>query len=102
MTLSQVAGLFYVLVGGLSLALGVALIEFCKHGRAEAAKANVPLRAALRAKARLASNAERKSQTQRGNQREHERLGWNGGAFGGVSIRYTFIHFNTYFIHFEI
>ncbi|KAJ8736978.1 hypothetical protein PYW07_000249 [Mythimna separata] len=83
LTLSQVAGLFYVLVGGLSLALGVALIEFCKHGRAEAARANVPLRAALRAKARLANNAERKTQSQRGTQREHDRLGWNGGAFGG-------------------
>lgn len=86
MTLSQVAGLFYVLVGGLSLGLTVALIEFCKHGRAEAARANVTLRAALRAKAHIASNAERKNQTQRGTQREQERLGWNGGAYGAVSF----------------
>ncbi|KAI8431004.1 hypothetical protein MSG28_001094 [Choristoneura fumiferana] len=60
LTLSQVAGLFYVLVGGLSLALGVALVEFCQHGRAEAARANVPLRAALTAKARLASRGDHK------------------------------------------
>lgn len=87
MTLSQVAGLFYVLVGGLLVALCVALIEFCQHGRAEAARANVPLRAALRAKARLASRAERKTPTHRASsQREHDRLGWNGGAFGGVSV----------------
>lgn len=85
MTLSQVAGIFYVLVGGLALALGVALVEFCQHGRAEAARANVPLRAALRAKARLASRSERKTPPQR-TQSDHERLGWNGAAFAGVSI----------------
>ncbi|CAH0577972.1 unnamed protein product [Chrysodeixis includens] len=89
LTLSQVAGLFYVLVGGLLVALFVALIEFCQHGRAEAARANVPLRAALRAKARLASHAERKTPTHRSSQREHDRLGWNGGAFGGVSQYYS-------------
>ncbi|CAH0703354.1 unnamed protein product [Spodoptera exigua] len=81
LTLSQVAGLFYVLVGGLSLAMGVALIEFCRHGRSEAARANVPLRDALRAKAHL-GNTERKGQSQRGPQRDNDRLGWNGGAFG--------------------
>lgn len=86
MTLGQVAGLFYVLVAGLILALIVALIEFCRHGRAEAARANVPLRAALKAKARLSSHAERKTPPQRNPQREHDRLGWNGGAFAGVSI----------------
>ncbi|CAH1647575.1 unnamed protein product [Spodoptera littoralis] len=82
MTLSQVAGIFYVLVGGLALALGVALVEFCQHGRAEAARANVPLRAALRAKARLASRTERKTPPLR-TQSDHERLGWNGAAFAG-------------------
>ncbi|XP_063373613.1 glutamate receptor 1 [Cydia amplana] len=88
MTLSQVAGIFYVLVGGLALALGVALLEFCQHGRAEAARANVPLRAALSAKARLASRADHKpshahTHASRQMQREHERLGWNGAAFAG-------------------
>lgn len=81
MTLSQVAGIFYVLVGGLTVALGVALFEFCQHGRAEAARANVPLRAALRAKARLSSR-DRKAPPQRTPQREQDRLGWNGAAFG--------------------
>lgn len=83
LTLSQVAGIFYVLVGGLALALAVALFEFCQHGRAEAARANVPLRSALRAKARLASHAERKSPSQRTPPRDSDRLGWNG-AFAGV------------------
>ncbi|CAG9558745.1 unnamed protein product [Danaus chrysippus] len=75
MTLSQISGVFYVLVCGLAVALGVALLEFCQHGRAEAAKANVPLRAALRAKAKMATH-ERKT-------RDQERLGWNGSAFSG-------------------
>ncbi|XP_013149622.1 PREDICTED: glutamate receptor 1-like [Papilio polytes] len=83
MTLSQVAGIFYVLVGGLALALTVALLEFCQHGRAEAARANVTLRAALRAKARLASRSQHKTPPQRTPQREHDRLGWNGSAFAG-------------------
>ncbi|KAL0902302.1 hypothetical protein ABMA27_000205 [Loxostege sticticalis] len=83
LTLSQVAGLFYVLMGGLALALAVALWEFCQHGRAEAARANVPLGTALKAKARMASRAERKTPPQRTPQREHDRLGWNGGAFTG-------------------
>lgn len=90
MTLSQVAGIFYVLLGGLALSLGVALVEFCQHGRAEAARANVPLRAALRARARLASSSasarDRKTPPQRTPQRDHDRLGWNGAAFAGVSI----------------
>lgn len=81
MTLSQVAGIFYVLVGGLTVALAVAFVEFCQHGRAEAARANVPLRAALRAKARMASR-DRKTPQQRTPQRDHDRLGWNGTAFG--------------------
>jgi hypothetical protein len=84
LTLSQVAGLFYMLMGGLGLALAVALFEFCQHGRAEAARANVPLGTALKAKARLASRAERKTPPQRTPQRDHDRLGWNGGAFTGV------------------
>lgn len=86
LTLSQVAGIFYVLMGGLALALGVAVLEFCQLGRAEAARTNVPLCTALRAKARLASRAERNSPTRRTRtlQRETDRLGWNG-AFAGVS-----------------
>ncbi|CAH2219660.1 jg4865, partial [Pararge aegeria aegeria] len=82
MTLSQVAGIFYVLVGGLALALGVALLEFCQHGRAEAARANVPLTAALRGKTRM-SPADRKT-PQRTPQRDQDRLGWNGAAFAGT------------------
>lgn len=93
MTLSQVAGIFYVLVGGLAIALGVALVEFCQHGRAEAARANVPLRAALTAKARMASRADRKHGAQRTPQRDHDRLPWNGGAFAGVNIKTDYIEF---------
>lgn len=93
MTLSQVAGIFYVLLGGLALALGIALLEFCQHGRAEATRANVPLRAALRARAKFASSTrERKTPPQRTPQRDRDRLGWNGAAFAGVSkVRTPFI-----------
>lgn len=97
MTLSQVAGIFYVLVGGLAIALGVALVEFCQHGRAEAARANVPLRAALTAKARMASRADRKHGAQRTPQRDHDRLPWNGGAFAGVNIKTDYIDFLFFF-----
>ncbi|CAK1554888.1 unnamed protein product [Leptosia nina] len=79
MSLSQVAGIFYVLVGGLALALGVALLEFCHHGRNEAVRSNVSLSAALKAKAKM-SRPDRKTPPR---SREHDRLGWNGAAFGG-------------------
>lgn len=75
-----------MLIGGLILAMFVALIEFCQNGRQEAARANVTLREALTAKARLNTHIERKPATQRAPQREEERLPWNGGsAFTGVS-----------------
>lgn len=85
-TLSQVSGIFYVLLGGLVVALAVALLEFCQHGRAEAARANVPLRAALKAKARMATRDRKQQSSSRNSSRDRERLGWNGSAFAGVSI----------------
>ncbi|XP_026332731.1 glutamate receptor 1-like [Hyposmocoma kahamanoa] len=83
LTLSQVAGLFYVLIGGLTLAMIVALIEFCQYGRQEAARANISLREALTAKTRLITYIERKPLAQRLQQREQERVPWNGGVFTG-------------------
>ncbi|XP_011559283.3 glutamate receptor 1 isoform X1 [Plutella xylostella] len=80
LTLDEVAGIFYVLIAGLALALGVALLEFCQHGRSAALRANVPLRTALRAKPHLNSGAERKSPPEETPTSEGERLGWNGGA----------------------
>lgn len=73
-------------MGGLVLALIVALIEFFHHGRAEAARANIPLRAAFKAKSRLSARAEAKNSTQRTPQRDQERLGWNNGPYTGVSV----------------
>ncbi|XP_050683637.1 glutamate receptor 1-like isoform X2 [Leptidea sinapis] len=81
MTLSQVAGIFYVLVGGLALALGVALLEFCHHGRNETPRTAKTL-SALKAKAKLTAKSDKKS-SQRS--REQERLGWNGAAFTGTT-----------------
>lgn len=85
MTLSQIAGLFYVLIGGLLLAMFIALIDFCHNGRKQAARANITLREALTAKSRITTYIDRKASNQRTPQREQERLPWNGGAFTGVS-----------------
>uniref|UniRef100_A0A673KZV4 Glutamate receptor n=1 Tax=Sinocyclocheilus rhinocerous TaxID=307959 RepID=A0A673KZV4_9TELE len=41
LSLSNVAGVFYILVGGLGLAMMVALVEFCYKSRAEAKKLKV-------------------------------------------------------------
>ncbi|XP_059057646.1 glutamate receptor 1-like [Achroia grisella] len=83
LSLNQVAGLFYVLMVGLAVALCVALLEFCHHGRTEAARSNIPLGTALKSKARMNQRPESKTPPQRTPQREHDRLGWNGGAFTG-------------------
>ncbi|XP_021051755.1 glutamate receptor 2 isoform X5 [Mus pahari] len=53
LSLSNVAGVFYILVGGLGLAMLVALIEFCYKSRAEAKRMKMTLSAATRNKARL-------------------------------------------------
>ncbi|XP_043461147.1 glutamate receptor 1 isoform X2 [Leptopilina heterotoma] len=53
LTLSNVAGIFYILIGGLLLALAVALVEFCYKSHSEATRAKIPLSDAMKAKARL-------------------------------------------------
>lgn len=53
MSLSNVAGIFYILIGGLLIALAVALIEFCYKSHTEAIRAKIPLSDAMKAKARL-------------------------------------------------
>ncbi|XP_075277739.1 glutamate receptor 2 isoform X6 [Opisthocomus hoazin] len=53
LSLSNVAGVFYILVGGLGLAMLVALIEFCYKSRAEAKRMKLTLYDAMRSKARL-------------------------------------------------
>jgi len=41
LSLSNVAGIFYILIGGLILAMGVALLEFCYKSHTEASRAKV-------------------------------------------------------------
>ncbi|KAG9347137.1 hypothetical protein JZ751_006064, partial [Albula glossodonta] len=53
LSLSNVAGVFYILVGGLGLAMLVALIEFCYKSRAEAKRMKMTFTDAMRSKARL-------------------------------------------------
>ncbi|XP_011336838.1 glutamate receptor 1 isoform X2 [Ooceraea biroi] len=53
LSLSNLAGIFYILIGGLLLALAVALLEFCYKSHTEATRAKIPLSDAMKAKARL-------------------------------------------------
>ncbi|CAN2388755.1 glutamate receptor [Pristimantis euphronides] len=53
LSLSNVAGVFYILVGGLGLAMLVALIEFCYKSRAEAKRMKISFSDVMRNKARL-------------------------------------------------
>ncbi|XP_060003061.1 glutamate receptor 2 [Lagenorhynchus albirostris] len=53
LSLSNVAGVFYILVGGLGLAMLVALIEFCYKSRAEAKRMKTTLNDAMRREERL-------------------------------------------------
>ncbi|XP_049813861.1 glutamate receptor 1-like [Schistocerca nitens] len=53
LSLSNVAGIFYILVSGLLLAMAVALLEFCYKSHVEASRAKIPLSDAFRVKARL-------------------------------------------------
>lgn len=41
LSLSHVAGIFYILIGGLILAMAVALLEFCYKSHMEAMRAKV-------------------------------------------------------------
>ena len=52
--LSNVAGIFFILIGGLILAMITALIEFCYIASVESKKAKVPMSDAMKNKARLA------------------------------------------------
>nr|QRN45436.1 kainate-selective glutamate receptor 1 [Carausius morosus] len=53
LSLSNVAGIFYILIGGLIMAMAVALLEFCYKSHTEASRAKIPLADAMKAKARL-------------------------------------------------
>lgn len=52
--LSNVAGIFYILVGGLIVAMFAALFEFCFNSKKEAKRAKTSLSDAMKNKARLA------------------------------------------------
>lgn len=53
LSLSNVAGVFYILIGGLFVAMGVAALEFCYKSHLEAKRAKIPISDALKNKARL-------------------------------------------------
>ncbi|XP_066250045.1 glutamate receptor 1-like isoform X2 [Euwallacea similis] len=53
LSLSNVAGVFYILIGGLFVAMGVAALEFCYKSHLEAKRAKIPIGDALKNKARL-------------------------------------------------
>ncbi|XP_018494805.2 glutamate receptor 1 [Galendromus occidentalis] len=53
LTLSNVAGCFYILIGGLVLAMVVALLEFCYKSRLEATRSKTTMYDAMKAKVRM-------------------------------------------------
>ncbi|XP_066945637.1 glutamate receptor 1-like [Macrobrachium rosenbergii] len=53
LTLSNVAGIFYIMTGGLVLSMFVALVEFCYKSKMDASKAKLSLSTAMKAKAKL-------------------------------------------------
>ncbi|GIY91296.1 glutamate receptor 4 [Caerostris extrusa] len=53
LTLSNVAGCFYILIGGLVLAMVVALLEFCYKARVEAVRSKMTLCEAMARKVRV-------------------------------------------------
>ncbi|XP_049960400.1 glutamate receptor 1-like [Schistocerca serialis cubense] len=57
LSLSNVAGIFYILIGGLLFAMAVALLEFCYKSHVEASKLKMSLSDAMKAKARLTIGA---------------------------------------------
>ena len=54
LSLSNVAGIFFILVGGLIAAMFAALLEFCYNSKKEAKRAKTTLSEAMKNKARLA------------------------------------------------
>ncbi|XP_040568809.1 glutamate receptor 1 [Lepeophtheirus salmonis] len=54
LSLSNVAGVFFILIGGLITAMAMALLEFCVKSRTEAKRAKTTLSDAMKNKARLA------------------------------------------------
>lgn len=54
LSLNNVAGIFFILIGGLIVALFAALLEFCYNSSKEAKRAKSSLALAMRAKAQLA------------------------------------------------
>ncbi|XP_035682029.1 glutamate receptor 2-like isoform X1 [Branchiostoma floridae] len=58
LSLSNVAGVFYILVGGLGLAMMAALLEFCYKSKVEAKKTKTSFSAAMKVKARMSIKGE--------------------------------------------
>ncbi|KAG8202102.1 hypothetical protein JTE90_010464 [Oedothorax gibbosus] len=58
LTLSNVAGCFYILIGGLILAMFVALLEFCYRARKEAKRSKMSLCDAMKSKVRMSITGE--------------------------------------------
>ncbi|CAG7820788.1 unnamed protein product [Allacma fusca] len=65
LSLSSLAGIFYILIAGLVLALFVAFCEFCYISRKEAKKCQISLLDAMRAKLRVTSEVQQEPSTSR-------------------------------------
>lgn len=91
LTLGDIVGLFYLLLFALVIGLITAVIEFCNYHRSAAARANISIKTALRAKSRMQLNEplEARNTTRRRRRREQERplngTGTAPGPYAGVS-----------------
>ncbi|XP_066945565.1 glutamate receptor 1-like isoform X2 [Macrobrachium rosenbergii] len=59
LTLNNMAGIFYIMAGGLAVSLMVALLEFCYKSKVDANRAKLSLSAAMKAKAKQSITGDR-------------------------------------------
>ncbi|XP_068233552.1 glutamate receptor 1-like [Palaemon carinicauda] len=71
LTLSNVAGIFYIMTGGLVLSMFVALVEFCYKSKMEASGTKLSLAAAMKVKAKLSIAGNRELDNGRLNNQFH-------------------------------
>lgn len=64
LSLKSLAGIFYILIAGLVLAVVIALIEFCWNSRKEAKKRQISLTEAMKVKAQMSICGKEDSSTQ--------------------------------------
>nr|XP_034839667.1 glutamate receptor 1-like [Maniola hyperantus] len=83
LTLSQVVGLFYALMGGLIVSLVIAFVEFIVRKRLAAASEQLALMKVLQESAERNARRDDSPPQRREPREEPGRLEWNGGTYSG-------------------